>query len=59
MGHPEEWTGGTGGTLISLRLEELTVTNETESNKRAVFDADIKESLGDYIAPAPLKPAIE
>ena len=35
--------------------EELTVTNETESNKRADFDADIKESLEDYITPSPLK----
>ena len=45
-------------TLIRLRLEELTVTNETESNKREAFDADIKESLGGYIYPTPLKPAI-
>ena len=42
--------------LRSLRSEELTVTNETESNNCADFDADIKESLGDSIAPAPLKP---
>ena len=29
-------------TLRRLRLEELILTNETESNKRASFDADIK-----------------
>ena len=29
-------------TLRRLRSEELTITNETESNKRADFDADIK-----------------
>ena len=46
-------------TLRKLRLEELTVTNETESNKRADFNAYIKEPLGDYIVPAPLKPARE
>ena len=46
-------------TLRKLRSEELAVTNQTESNKRAAFDADIKESLGDYVAPAPLRPARE
>ena len=44
-------------TLRRLRLEELVVTNENKSNKRAAFDADIKGSLGDYISHAPLKPA--
>ena len=46
-------------TLRRLRSEERNVTNEIEYNKRVVFDADIKESLGDYITPAPLKPARE
>ena len=46
-------------TLRKLRSEELAVTNQTESNKRAAFDADIKESLGDSISPAPLKTARE
>ena len=46
-------------TIRRLRLESLTITNETESNKHAAFDADINESLRDYIAPAPLKPARE
>ena len=45
-------------TLRRLSSEELTVTNETESNKRAAFYDDIKESLGYSIAPAPLKPEI-
>ena len=44
-------------TLRRLRSEELTIANETES--RAAFDAYIKESLGDSITPAPLKPARE
>ena len=39
-----------------LRSEDLNVTNETESNKRAAFDVDIQEPLEDSIAPAPLKP---
>ena len=47
------------GTLRGLSSEELTVTNETESNKRAYFDADIKESLGYSIAPETLKPERE
>ena len=42
-------------TIRRLRLEELTITNDTESNKRADFDAGIKESLGNSIAPAPFK----
>ena len=41
--------------LRRLRLEELTVTKETESNKHAPFNADIKELLVDYIVFAPLK----
>ena len=46
-------------TPITLRSEELTVNNQTEYNKGTDFDSDIKESLGDYISPAPLKPAKE
>ena len=43
-------------TLRRLKSEELTVTNDTKSNKRVDFDADIKKSRRDSIAPAPLKP---
>ena len=43
--------------LRRLKSDELTVTNDTESKKRASFDADIKYSLWYSIAPAPLKPA--
>ena len=46
-------------TLRRLRSEEFTVNNETESNKHSVFDSNIKESLRDSIAPAPLKLEIE
>ena len=46
-------------TLRRLRLEELIVTNEAESNKRAVFDANIKEPFGYSIVPMPLKPERE
>ena len=45
--------------LRRLRLEELTITNKIESNKRAAFDSNIKESFGDYISPAPFKPSRE
>ena len=43
-------------TLSWLRPEERSATNEAEAKKRALFDADIKEDLGDSITPAPLKP---
>ena len=38
-----------------MRPIDLSVTNEAESNKRAEFDASIKEFLGDSITPAPIK----
>ena len=40
-------------TLRRLRSEELTVNNETGSNNRVDFDADIKEPLGIIL---PLRP---
>ena len=43
-------------TLRRLRPEETTLTNEAEAAKRAAFDSAIKESLGDSVTPAPLKP---
>ena len=42
--------------LRRLRPEERSAKNEDEANKRASFDAAIKEDLGDSITPAPLKP---
>ena len=44
-------------TIRRLRSEKPIVTNETETNKRATFDADIKKLIGDSIASETLKPS--
>ena len=44
-------------TLQRLKPEEISPTNVAEANKRAAFDAAIKETLGDSIVkPPPLAP---
>jgi len=46
-------------TLRRLKPEEISPTNVVEVNKRAAFDAAIKETLGDSIVkPPPLPPPL-